>query len=212
MPSAASGRTIGVTMGKIQLAFQLLKTFPEIFDSPLNRFAVDLADPQAGEHLLDIGAGLGPSSLVAVHRGAKVTALEPSAIMRAGLALRNRVANGPLEIISSPVESIALHDNVVDVAIAVNSLHHWENRLTGFAELARVLRPGGRIYLLEELFEDSRHSRHDAMSACLGSHHELAVDPAAAKDELAGAGFQSIDNREDQVDQEPVRVISARVG
>jgi ubiquinone/menaquinone biosynthesis C-methylase UbiE len=197
---------------KIGMALSMIKSLPEFFDSAVSRFAVALADPQPGEHLLDIGAGLGPSSLVAAHRGAKVTSLEPSAVMRAGLNLRNRTANLPLEIISSPVESISLHDDSVDVAIAVNSLHHWENHMQGYAEVARVLRSGGRLYLLEEMFDHPSHSKHEAMNALMDSHNDLEVDPAAAKDELAEAGFRDIDIREESVEGDPVRIMSARLG
>ncbi len=197
-------------MNVIGMLWQLVSSFPEFFDSPLNRFAVEIADPQPGEHCLDIGAGVGPAALVAAQRGARVTALEPSGFMRSGLALRNWIANGPIEVLKGPVEAIPLHDDSVDVAVAVNSFHHWENQLAGLSELFRVLTPGGRLYIFEEEFASADHTMHEAMSRFCGSHMDMAVDHAQAKDDLAGAGFTSVDIRTETVDGEPVVILSAR--
>ncbi|MBT8200863.1 MAG: class I SAM-dependent methyltransferase [Acidimicrobiia bacterium] len=192
------------------MLWQMVSSITDSFDSALNRWAVDIADPKPGEHLLDIGAGVGPSSLVAAHRGVQVTALEPSRFMRAGLSLRNRIANGPVRVVAGSVENIPLQNEVVDVAIAVNSFHHWQDRSKGLAEIHRVMKPAGRLYLVEEDFDSEQHSMSEAMNRFFSSHQELAVDPLVAQDELAGAGFSSMDMRSETVADEPVRLFSAR--
>ncbi len=197
-------------MDRVRMLWKMASSLPDSFDSRLNRWAVDIADPKPEEHLLDIGAGVGPSSLVAAYRGVQVTALEPSRFMRSGLSLRNRIANGPINVVKGSAESIPLQDEAVDVAIAVNSFHHWEDRQAGLGEIYRVLKAGGRLYLIEEEFDSDDHSMAEAMRHFFSSHNDLAVDPLVAKDELAEAGFTSVEIRSETVDDEPVRVFSAR--
>ncbi len=197
-------------MHRVRMLWQMASSITDSFDSALNRWAVDVADPKPGEHLLDVGAGVGPSSLVAAHRGVQVTALEPSRFMRAGLSLRNRIANGPIRVAKGSVESIPLQSEVIDVTIAVNSFHHWQDRSRGLAEVHRVLKPEGRVYIVEEDFDNEHHSMSAAMNHFFSSHQELAVDPIIAREELLEAGFSSVEVRLETVDNEPVRLFSAR--
>lgn len=41
-------------------------------------------------------------------------------------------------------------DHVFDAALATESLHHWRHRSATLAEIHRVLRPGGRLWVLED--------------------------------------------------------------
>ena len=46
--------------------------------SPVNRAVVDLLDPQPGDVVADVGAGMGPATVVAAQRGADVWAIDPA--------------------------------------------------------------------------------------------------------------------------------------
>ena len=52
------------------------------WQSDTNRAVVDLVDPQPGELVLDIGAGMGPATMLAAGRGSSVVAVDPSGFMR----------------------------------------------------------------------------------------------------------------------------------
>jgi ubiquinone/menaquinone biosynthesis C-methylase UbiE len=117
----------------------------------VNAWAVELLEIQAGEHVLEIGCGPG-LSLAAAARGpaARITGVDPSAVMVAQARRRNRRATHAT-VVEAGAEALPLADASVDAAIAVNSLSHWRERDRGLAELARVLRPGGRAALVLRL-------------------------------------------------------------
>jgi SAM-dependent methyltransferase len=102
--------------------------------------AVDWAlEPVAGGalRLLDLAAGTGKLTEPMLSRGA-VVAVEPDAAMRAEL-----VARFPdVDAREGSAEAIPLPDGSVD-AVLVGQAWHWFDADRAFAEIARVLRPGG---------------------------------------------------------------------
>jgi arsenite methyltransferase len=48
---------------------------------------------------------------------------------------------------SDPGPGIGRETASIDVVLSVNTVQLWEDRVAGFAELHRVLRPGGRLLL-----------------------------------------------------------------
>jgi SAM-dependent methyltransferase len=80
--------------------------------------------------VLNVGAGAGsyePADL-------EVTAVEPSAVMRA-----QRPA-GAAPVVDGRAEELPFEDDSFDAAMAVLSDHHWEDHERGLAELRRVAR------------------------------------------------------------------------
>ena len=51
----------------------------------------------------------------------------------------------------SSAESVPLADGDATVVWALSSVHHWNDRAAGLAEVERVLVPGGRVFLVERL-------------------------------------------------------------
>lgn len=53
------------------------------------------------------------------------------------------------------MEKITVNDNSIDAVIMLKSLHHVPRHLLqkGFAEVHRILKPGGRIYISEPVFD-----------------------------------------------------------
>lgn len=101
--------------------------------------------PDAGAHVVDLGAGSGLSTRWCATWAGQVTAVEPSADMRA-------VATASLPATASIVEgwshATGLPDGCADVVVAVQALH-WMEPTTTFAEVARILRPGGVFAALD---------------------------------------------------------------
>ncbi|HEY2723919.1 MAG TPA: methyltransferase domain-containing protein [Pseudonocardiaceae bacterium] len=113
------------------------------------RWAVERAGLAAGERVLEVGPGPGLGlRLAAEEVGPKghVLGIDPSAVMRDMATARcaSLVAQGVVELAAGTAERTGRDRASVDAVISVNNIMLWD-RPAGFAELARVLRPGGRL-------------------------------------------------------------------
>jgi arsenite methyltransferase len=108
--------------------------------------------------VLDIGCGAGIDTLlaaIAVGRTGKVIGLDmtPEMIERA----RHHAALAGLEhveIVHGMAESIPLEDESVDVIISNGVLNLCNRKSRVIAEIARVLRPGGRVSIADLVVTD----------------------------------------------------------
>ena len=113
----------------------------------------DRLDLRAGERLLDLGCGFGRHSYEALKRGAEVVAcdLARAEVEQVRDLARLLVAEGEVgeSVMAAPVQGNALglpfDDDSFDRVIASEVLEHIDDDESAFAELARVLRPGGRL-------------------------------------------------------------------
>jgi len=115
----------------------------------LNRAAIALLSVTAGEQILEIGPGnaaFAPDLLRAPH-SAYVGVDVSAAMVDAGNALL--VACGlqdRADVRLGDAHALPLDSGCVDAALAVNTLYFWDELKFAFAELARVLRPGGQLW------------------------------------------------------------------
>ena len=93
-----------------------------------------------GVAVLDLAAGTGKLTRELVRTGARVLAVEPVAAMRAQLARRLP----QVTVLDGVAEAIPLPDGSVE-AVTVAQAFHWFRAGEAFAEIHRVLRPGGRL-------------------------------------------------------------------
>jgi len=115
------------------------------------RWAADRAGLAPGQRVLEVGHGPGIGlalAAVAVGPGGRVTGVDPSATMREMAAgrLAREIADGVVEVRDGSAERTGCADASVDAVISVNNVMMWD-RPAGFAELFRVLRPGGLLVL-----------------------------------------------------------------
>ena len=114
----------------------------------------ELINAQPGEHGLDVGCGLGHLSCeLALDVGAagRITGIDASADMVAGAnerAARLGVADRVSALLGDAT-ALALPDASLDVVVAVQSYSYVPAVEQAIAEAARVLRPGGRLAVLE---------------------------------------------------------------
>src|SRR6516165_10982746 len=140
--------------------------------------------PGPGDRVLDVGAGTGVLAERISATGAAVVCIDPDAASLA--AAEKRLAGRGAEFIAAPAESIPLPDASVDSAVVSLSAHHWQDRDEGFGEIARVLRPGGRLVLAE--FQPAGPVR-SVLRRLGGGKHRGAPGAAAWTASLAQAGF-----------------------
>ena len=96
--------------------------------------------------MCDVGCGYGATARLLAARGAQVTGLTLSAAQAAAAP----PTEGVELLVRSWLEN-GLPDASFDAVIAIESLSHMTDKPRAFAELGRVVRPGGRVVLTDWL-------------------------------------------------------------
>ncbi|MEV5407849.1 methyltransferase domain-containing protein [Thermopolyspora sp. NPDC052614] len=119
------------------------------------RLLFELLDAQPGEHVLEVGPGLGYYSLsVAERLGPKgkldILDIQPKMLHHTlRLARRHRLPN--MTASCGSVEALPYRDEVFDAAFLVTVLGEVNDPARALRELHRVVRPGGRLVVGETL-------------------------------------------------------------
>jgi SAM-dependent methyltransferase len=105
--------------------------------------AVDWLVPAGRPKVVDLGAGTGKLTRLIAGRGVGVRAVEPSA----GMLERLRRELPGVPAVQGSAERLPIEDNSID-AVLVGQAWHWVDVPRASAEVARVLKPGGRLGLV----------------------------------------------------------------
>src|SRR5512132_532909 len=149
-----------------------------------NRWAVHLLDVQLTDRVIELGCGPGVAIAALATRAIRglVVGVDHSQVMIGQARRRNRAAirAGRVRLIHTPVERLSISDGPFNAALAVNTVGMWPDPTARLRELARLLRPGGRIAVVSQ-------------PRCPGA---TTATSAAAANELAGllteAGFEHL--------------------
>ncbi len=122
------------------------------FFDPTHRATLALAAgivPQPAS-VLDIGCGTGRLLRQARTRWpeAQLIGVDPAAGM---IEVAKRLTPDAT-FFSGTAESLPLESATVDLALSTLSFHHWRDQAAGLREIARVLRPGGYVVLVDMSF------------------------------------------------------------
>ena len=140
-----------------------------------------------GNDFADLGAGDGSFSLLLAQQAAKVIAIDSSARMiEVGRDQAKRQGAKNVEFHLGDIEEVPLADASVDLAFFSQSLHHALHPERAVHEAWRIVRPGGRIVILDlakHRFEEAREMYADEW---------LGFSEAELEAMLEKAGFHQV--------------------
>src|SRR5258707_8276098 len=160
----------------------------------LRQRTATMAQLQPGETVLDVGCGTGTLALEVarrVGRTGRVTGIDPGTEQIARARAKAARRNAPIEFQIGVIEQLPFLDQMFDVVFSTLMMHHLPAPLKrqGLAEIARVLKPGGRLVIADFKRHQERTGQAARFHAGGSSMHELA---ALVKD----AGFSEVETEE----------------
>ena len=155
---------------------------------------INLASLQQGESVLDVGCGTGTLALEAARytgRAGRVVGIDPSQQQIARARSKAARHNAPVDFQIGVIEQLPFPDQTFDAALSTLMMHHLpvDVKRQGLAEIARVLKPGGRLVIADFKPMQERQGRAARFHAG-GS----GVQDVAAM--VADAGFEHLEMEE----------------
>jgi ArsR family transcriptional regulator len=138
--------------------------------------------------IADLGAGEGTFSQLLAQRAKKVIAIDNSPKMveyGATLAKKHGVTN--LQYRQGDIEDVPIKEGAVDLAFFSQALHHARHPERAVAEAWRILKPGGRIVVLDL----ARHNHEEARE--MYADLWLGFTEVELGRYLRGAGFKNVE-------------------
>ncbi len=120
-----------------------------ITESLEQRAIHDLMGPVDGADILDAGCGDGALACAMASRGAVVTGIDADPAMLAAARTRAHTTGARVTFLPGRIERLPLADARFDVVVAITVLCFVADTSVAVREMARVLRPGGRLVLGE---------------------------------------------------------------
>ena len=155
---------------------EAIYTTPDIVDQ---RRAIRAAlSLQQGERVLDIGSGpgfLAAEMAAEVGPGGRVHGIDPSESMLAGARRRG----APVEYGTGDALALPFPDEHFDVAVSTQVYEYVEDIAAALAEARRVLRPGGRLLVLDTDWDSIvwHSGDRERMQRVLAAWNEHLADP-----------------------------------
>src|SRR6266567_6397237 len=160
----------------------------------LRQKTASLAHLQPGEQVLDVGCGTGTLAIEVarrIGRAGRVAGVDPGIQQIARARSKAARRNLPIDFQIGVIEHLPFSDQTFDVVLSTLMMHHLPDSLKsqGLSEIARVLKPGGRLVIADFKRKQERTGRAARFHAGGSSMQDLA---ALVKE----AGFEHLEIEE----------------
>jgi ubiquinone/menaquinone biosynthesis C-methylase UbiE len=162
----------------------------------LRHKTVNQAHIQPGEHVLDVGCGTGTLAIevsLRVGSAGRVAGVDPGTQQIARARSKAARRNLPIDFQIGVIERLPFPDQTFDVVLSTLMMHHLPDSLKrqGLSEIARVLKPGGRLVIADFKRKKDRQGQLARFHAGGSSMQDLAAM-------ISDAGFEHLEMEEMQ--------------
>ena len=155
-------------------------------------------EPRPDDLVLDVAGGTGALAAALAGRVAEVTVSDVSEPMLAHV-------HAPARAVVARAEQLPFPDGSFDLVACIRSLHHVDSPTRALDEMARVLRPGGRI-VIEDFLADpdpDRARRWEEIERLRDHDHRRLLGAGEARSRLLADGL-TVDAEEQWVERRDV--------
>jgi ubiquinone/menaquinone biosynthesis C-methylase UbiE len=175
-----------------QWASRYDRSVAQIWFRENHRLIVQAVDPPADADILDLGCGSGQLAARLAQRlpHGSVLGIDPAEEMIRVARRQHRRKNLRFEVGSS--DAIPADAAAFDVVVSTISFHHWARPLGSLREIARVLRPGGRMLILDFCRDNLFMAALDQLQRWLQSSHAGIASANQMRRYCSRAGFRHL--------------------
>jgi SAM-dependent methyltransferase len=120
----------------------------EFLFARMTEATLEQTHPGEGRRILDVASGVGQDALALQAYGARAVGAEPSRRMIGLAELQAAKSEGPVpQWVRCWSDALPFADGAFDAALCKGALDHFDRPELAIAEMARVVRPGGRVVL-----------------------------------------------------------------
>lgn len=155
-------------------------------------WGLDIANVPADGEIIDIGCGGGANLARLMDRSlrTKVTGVDYSSVSveKSRNVNADAIARGRCKVLEASVASLPFKDDTFAMATAFETVYFWPYIEKSFAEVRRILVPGGKLLIVNE--DDGLSGNNEKWEKMIEGMHTYTPDELKAN--LSAAGFKNI--------------------
>jgi len=166
--------------------------------SKVRRWGLGYVSSQSYGAVLDVGCGGGGAlrDMASLFPSAKLYGIDYSQdmVLLAKRMNNSLIAKGRIQISHGSVSALPFSDDTFDLVTAFESYYFWPNLHRDLQEIKRVLKSGGTLLLVNEVYENQKFQDRNRKWAAWADMH--IHTPEGYKEFLTSAGYKAIEIHE----------------